>query len=120
MSALGQKRTSEHVQSMSALPPKADIETQSRNVRFVPKADICGAAIDVVSSAAPSRRSCHTPLRTDDAFSLLQRECGPLAVANRATGAPNIGHAPTQIAMPRVRITRPGYTGLRVNHTDRS
>jgi hypothetical protein len=25
---------------MSALPPKADIETQSRDVRFVPKADI--------------------------------------------------------------------------------
>jgi len=29
---------------MSALPPKADIGTQSRNVRFVPKADICSAA----------------------------------------------------------------------------
>src|SRR6516165_2963170 len=29
---------------MSALPPKADIGTQSWNVRFVPKADICGAA----------------------------------------------------------------------------
>src|SRR6516164_5175271 len=42
MSALGQKRTSEHVQSMSALPPKADIETQQRHVRFVPKADIRG------------------------------------------------------------------------------
>ena len=27
---------------MSALPPKADIGTQSRNVRFVPKADIGG------------------------------------------------------------------------------
>jgi hypothetical protein len=27
---------------MSALPPKADIRTQSRDVRFVPKADICG------------------------------------------------------------------------------
>src|SRR5262249_55536869 len=40
MSALGQKRTSERFQSMSALPPKADIGTQSRNVRFVPKADI--------------------------------------------------------------------------------
>jgi hypothetical protein len=39
MSALGQKRTSEQVQSMSALPPIADIGTQSRNVRFVPKAD---------------------------------------------------------------------------------
>jgi hypothetical protein len=25
---------------MSALPPKADIGTQSRNVRFVPKADL--------------------------------------------------------------------------------
>jgi hypothetical protein len=36
MSALGQKQTSERVQSMSALPPKADIETQSRNLRFVP------------------------------------------------------------------------------------
>src|SRR6516164_2769983 len=40
MSALGQKRTSERFQSMSALPPKADIGTQSWNVRFVPKADI--------------------------------------------------------------------------------
>jgi len=29
---------------MSALPPKADIETQSRDVRFVPKADIPGVA----------------------------------------------------------------------------
>src|SRR5215470_8521438 len=30
MSALGQKRTSKHVQSMSALPPKADIGTGPR------------------------------------------------------------------------------------------
>jgi hypothetical protein len=29
---------------MSALPPKADIGTQSRDVRFVPKADSCTAA----------------------------------------------------------------------------
>jgi len=29
---------------MSALPPKADIGTQSRNVRFVPKADSGTAA----------------------------------------------------------------------------
>ena len=40
MSALGQKQTFRNVQLMSALPPKADIGTQSRNVRFVPKADI--------------------------------------------------------------------------------
>jgi hypothetical protein len=32
-------------QAMSALPPKADIGTQSRDVRFVPKADIVGSAI---------------------------------------------------------------------------
>jgi len=36
----GQKQTSAHVRVMSALPPKADIGTQSWNVRFVPKADM--------------------------------------------------------------------------------
>jgi hypothetical protein len=36
MSALGQKQTSGHVRVMSALPPKADIGTQPRDVRFVP------------------------------------------------------------------------------------
>jgi hypothetical protein len=40
MSALGQKQTLGNVAPMSALPPKADIRTQSRNVRFVPIADI--------------------------------------------------------------------------------
>src|SRR5262249_22026173 len=40
MSALGQKQTLRYVRRMSALPPKADIGTQPRNVRFVPKADI--------------------------------------------------------------------------------
>jgi hypothetical protein len=54
MSALGQKRTSEHFRSMSALSPKADIETRSRDVRFVPKDDILG---DRVAGIAPSRAS---------------------------------------------------------------
>jgi hypothetical protein len=40
MSALGQKQTFGKVGLMSALPPIADIGTQSWNVRFVPKADI--------------------------------------------------------------------------------
>jgi len=40
MSALGQKRTLRSAEGMSALPPKADIGTQSHDVRFVPKADI--------------------------------------------------------------------------------
>jgi hypothetical protein len=42
---------------MSALPPKADIETQSRDVRFVPKADIlrCGKErrYSITSTARP-------------------------------------------------------------------
>src|SRR5215471_18748861 len=40
MSALGQKRTFREVETMSALPPKADIGTQPRDVRFVPLAAI--------------------------------------------------------------------------------
>src|SRR5215472_14300571 len=39
MSALGQRGTSEPVQS-SALPPKADMDQPGRDVCFVPKADI--------------------------------------------------------------------------------
>jgi len=40
MSALGQKQTLQHVCGMSALPPKADMDQHSPDVRFVPKADI--------------------------------------------------------------------------------
>jgi hypothetical protein len=55
MSALGQKRTLRRVCVMSALPPKADIESRSRDVRFVPKADICSAAIRT-ATRSPRRR----------------------------------------------------------------
>ena len=48
MSALGQKRTSEHVRSMSALPPKADIAERDRHVRFVPKADVSRWSIRLI------------------------------------------------------------------------
>ena len=40
MSALGQKQTFRNVRAMSALPPKADMDQQGRDVRYVPKADI--------------------------------------------------------------------------------
>ena len=40
----------------SALPPKADIGTQSRNVCFVPKADIGSGLIDYFISPAEQRR----------------------------------------------------------------
>src|SRR6516162_22971 len=52
MSALGQKQTLCCVTSMSALPPKADIGTQSWNVRFVPTADIDRLFDHLVSLAA--------------------------------------------------------------------
>src|SRR5262249_18758 len=43
--ASGQKQTSRHhSDTMSALPPKADIERRDGHVRFVPKADIRIAA----------------------------------------------------------------------------
>src|SRR6516165_3786551 len=61
MSALGHKRTLEQLRAMSALPPKADIETQSRDVRFVPKADSCAAAKEVLIRVTIRRgqRSLH-------------------------------------------------------------
>jgi hypothetical protein len=40
MSALGQKRTSAHLRIMSALPPKADVDHDGRDVRFVPEAEV--------------------------------------------------------------------------------
>jgi hypothetical protein len=45
MSAMGHKRTLKRFRLTSALPPKADIAERDRDVRFVPKADSCAAAI---------------------------------------------------------------------------
>jgi len=47
MSALGHKRTLRLASPMSALLPKADIAGRPLDVRFVPKADICSAAIAI-------------------------------------------------------------------------
>jgi len=40
MSALGQKRTLRGVRPMSALPPKADMDQDGRDVRLVPEAEL--------------------------------------------------------------------------------
>jgi hypothetical protein len=63
MSALGQKQTLRNVRLMSALPPKADIETRSQNVRYVPKADIPRCSKErrySITSAARSKRPVAT------------------------------------------------------------
>src|SRR6516165_7113473 len=57
MSAKGQKRTLQCILVMSALPPKADIGTQSRNVRFVPGADILRCGRDRPHSITSSARA---------------------------------------------------------------
>src|SRR5262249_12568202 len=56
------------------------LRIQGRKIVFQqyrPKADSCTAAINVISSAAPSQRSRHIALRTGGAFLLLQTECEP-------------------------------------------
>ena len=68
MSALGQKRTFRDAEAMSALPPKADIDEQGCDVRFVPKADIlrCGKN-DAIRSPRRRGRAALAALR-DQAF----------------------------------------------------
>ena len=54
---------------MSVLPPKADIETRSRDVRFVPEADILRCSEErrylISSSAAQARGTSLARLRHD-------------------------------------------------------
>ena len=58
MSALGHKRTFAMQNGMSALPPKADMCSATRNVRFVPIADIH------VSSVRPLKHFLNVTVRT--------------------------------------------------------
>ena len=51
MSALGHKRTFAVQKGMSALPPKADMCGATRDVRFVPIADIDAGAIPTPTAA---------------------------------------------------------------------
>jgi len=54
MSAVGHKRTFAPQQAMSALPPKADMCSATRYVRFVPQADMKTMQQIVQWAAAPS------------------------------------------------------------------
>jgi hypothetical protein len=49
---------------MSVLHPKADIETQPLNVRFVPKADICNTAKKASSESQADMRIARAVART--------------------------------------------------------
>ena len=70
---MGQKRTLTHLVQMSALPPKADIGTQSWNVRFVPKADKvhCSKIVRYsITSSARAISDCGTV--SPSAFAVLR------------------------------------------------
>jgi hypothetical protein len=74
MSALGQKQTFKRLRLMSALPPKADIGTQPRDVRLVPKADIELAFVLCYPCPAPTAtdRLTHTSAATARAIIAAQ------------------------------------------------
>jgi len=94
MSALGQKRTFSEVCVMSALPPKADIHCGSRNVCFVPKADIRAGFVGGLIRQGPFQPRAFT---CDSAWvvstslhQLQQRDRGKShrhGVSNRSPGA---------------------------------
>ena len=69
MSALGQKQTCAAHKVMSALTPKADMCGATRDVRFVPKADIVPQKKDRLAAVSPdfaryARRSFQIDLRS--------------------------------------------------------
>ena len=57
MFALSQKQTLRFETPMSAFSPKADMDWCSPNVRFVPKADSCGATKKYIYSIISSARA---------------------------------------------------------------
>src|SRR5262245_2387931 len=91
MSALGQKQTFKRLRLMSALPPKADIGTKPRDVRFVPKADIC--------SAAKERLFDHFGERAGFPFKFTSTSCGTPAVRGACRRALHMGHGPASNPM---------------------
>jgi len=98
ISAMGQKRTSEDVQSMSVLPPKADIGTHSRDVCLVPKADIAsvnhlvGALLQEQRHVQPkSFRS----FKIDRHHESLERMSALPPIADIGTQAWNVRFVPT-------------------------
>ena len=58
------------IEAMSGLPPIADIGTQPRNVRFVPKADIGALAVRSACRARASM-SAQTPLISGSLYNFV-------------------------------------------------
>jgi hypothetical protein len=89
---LAHKRTLAHVRIMSALPPKADIGTQSRDVRFVPKADIlrCSKELAIRSHFVGANRQSLEVWRGRTLASRNNCTFQGLQNLNRSSGNPDL------------------------------
>ena len=78
MSAFGQKRTCAAQKVMSALPPKADMYSATRDVRFVPIAEISPLLDHLVGNGEHTRRYCEAELfgrsKIDNQFKLCRTD----------------------------------------------
>src|SRR6476661_912840 len=106
MSALGQKQTFAVQKGMSALPPKADMCDATRDVRFVPKADIepsLTACPGWLSRAVNGRSSRHLvgvqgPAAPAVAARRLGTKMPPITNANPAISAGVTGSPRNKLA----------------------
>ena len=86
-----------HAASMSAFPPKADMCAATRDVRFVPKADM--------SSSFPCARNCysfgaHQPAGRCRSPASRANRCHRQALNNRLIGLFDTAGAITRLALP--------------------
>src|SRR5260370_36707255 len=85
MSALGQEQTLRQPRSMSAIPPKADIRTDDRDVRFGPSPDSCVAAIVGLFDHLVGRTRSDSGTVSPSALAVL-RVTASSNLAGRSTG----------------------------------
>ena len=101
MSALGQKRTSQYVRTMSALPPKADIAECDGDVRFVPCVDGSELARGIFTLQPWSVQPCVRPVCA------VHMTAGHNALRGSGPGQkPAFDNAMAQVGCPDRRIDR--------------
>src|SRR6516164_4356352 len=101
MSALGQKRTPGHVKSMSALPPKADMDQHARDVRFVAKGRHSGCLwiLLLVGKGAQVRGASHVKLPRRN-FLHLAAAAAALPAVSRIAWAQTYPSRPVHLIVP--------------------
>ena len=104
MSALGHKRTFGEVETMSTLPPKADIGTQSRNVRSV--------FFEMFDET-----QLNSPLEPDNDHECRLRPHALIGALSMATMLP-LTFWPSGLALPQSTLTR--LMPYPMEHSERS